>query len=105
MRVIVTLALLLAGCASLPGQDGGRVTSVEIESTPAVAWIFVDGAYAGRTPLTHRIELRPDQRYVEIVAVPERDGFVRQVVRLSPPTLPSQVTFFLDNPDPRTVSR
>jgi len=97
----------VAGCAQSPlhGPEGASVAQVQIDSSPTAAWVFVDGAYVGQTPVTPEIPFTHETRFVEVVAVPMYASQTRQVLRIAPPALPRKLTFFLDNPDPRAVSR
>ncbi|MFO1406410.1 MAG: hypothetical protein U1F08_02620 [Steroidobacteraceae bacterium] len=106
-RVAVAVLVLAGGCAHAPryAPDGATLARVHIESAPTPAWIFVDGTYVGQSPLTHDIPYTDATRFVEVVAVPMYPAQTRQVVRMVPPSLPQDLTFFLDNPDPRAVTR
>ena len=98
----------LAGCAKSPvraAQDGATLAPVRIDSSPTPAWIFVDGTYVGLTPVTPEIPFTHETRFVEVVAVPTYATQTRQVLRITPPAMPRNLTFFLDNPDPRAVTR
>jgi hypothetical protein len=109
MRAGVVLTILggLTACAQAPlqGPAGASTMKVRIDSAPTPAWIFIDGTYVGRTPLTPEIPFTHATRYVEVVAVPMYDSQTRQALRLVPPSLPQRLQFFLDNQDPRAVTR
>ena len=111
MRVPAASILLLgagvAGCAQSPlrGPEGATMAQVQIDAAPTPAWIFVDGAYVGQTPVTPEIPFTHETRFVEVVAVPMYASQTRQLLRITPPALPRNLTFFLDNPDPRAVTR
>ena len=105
---IVVAAAGLAGCTQSPvrgGPDGATLAQVRIDSSPTPAWIFVDGTYVGQTPVTRDIAFTHETRFVEVVAVPKCAAQTRQVLRVTPPSMPENLTFFLDNPDPRAVTR
>lgn len=97
----------VAACAHepLPSPDGATARPVRIDAAPAPAWIFVDGTYVGRTPVTPEIPFTHATRFIEVVAVPVHDSQTRQVLRIVPPALPRDLQFFLDNQDPQAVAR
>jgi hypothetical protein len=103
----LTIAAGLTACAQAPlqGPAGATAMKVHIDSVPTAAWIFVDGTFVGRTPLTPEIPFTHATRFIEIVAVPMHDSQTRQALRLVPPSLPQSLQFFLDNQDPRAVAR
>jgi len=111
MRALAVSIMLIsagvAGCAQSPlrGPEGATMAQVQIDAAPTPAWIFVDGAYVGQTPVTPEIPFTHETRFVEVVAVPMYATQIRQVLRITPPALPRSLTFFLDNPDPRAVTR
>jgi hypothetical protein len=104
---VLTIAAGLSACAQAPlqGPAGAGAVQVRIDSAPTPAWIFVDGTYVGRTPLTPEIPFTHATRFIEIVAVPMHDSQTRQALRLVPPSLPHSLQFFLDNQDPDAVTR
>jgi len=104
---VLTITAGLTACTQAPlqGPAGASAVKVHIDSAPTPAWIFVDGTYVGRTPLTPEIPFTHATRYIEVVAVPMHDPQTRQALRLVPPSLPQTLRFFLDNPDPRAVTR
>ena len=104
---IVLLSAGVAGCAQSPlhGPEGATLGQVQIDAAPTPAWIFIDGAYVGQTPVASAIPFTHATRFVEVVAVPMYATQTRQVLRITPPALPRSLTFFLDNPDPRAVTR
>jgi hypothetical protein len=81
------------------------VREVRIDAAPTPAWIFIDGIYVGRTPVEPGIPFSHATRFIEVVAVPMHESQTRQVLRIVPPSLPSQLQFFLDNQDPQAVAR
>jgi hypothetical protein len=112
MRLIAVASIVSAslglGACSAPTREapaGASLAEVRIEAQPTPAWIFVDGSYVGSTPIEPEIAWTHATRFVEVVAVPMHPSQTRQVLRLVPPALPAQVTFFLDNQDPRAVTR
>jgi len=107
LRVAMPLLACVAGCAHAPLDPRGGVTlrEVRIESSPTPAWIFIDGAYVGRTPVEPEIPFTHATRFVEVVAVPLHESQTRQVLRIVPPSLPRDLHFFLDNQDPQAVAR
>jgi hypothetical protein len=104
---VLTIAIGLTACAQAPlqGPAGATAAKVHIDSAPTPAWIFVDGTYVGRTPLTPEIPFTHATRFIEVVAVPMYESQTRQSLRLVPPSLPQGLQFFLDNQDPRAVTR
>ena len=104
---IVLIGACVGGCAETPlkGPDGATVAQVEIDSSPTPAWIFIDGTYVGQTPVTREIPFTHETRFIEVVAVPAYASQTRQVLRVTPPAVPRNLTFFLDNPDPDAVRR
>jgi hypothetical protein len=104
---VLAIAAGLAACAQVPlqGPAGAGAVQVRIDAAPTPAWIFVDGTYIGRTPLTPEIPFTHATRFIEIVAVPMHDSQTRQALRLVPPSLPRSLQFFLDNQDPGAVAR
>jgi len=105
--VALPLVASLAACAHAPpdAPAGATVGEVRIDAAPTPAWIFVDGHYVGRTPVTPRIAFTHATPFIEVVAVPLHETQTRQVLRIVPPSLPSDMQFFLDNQDPRAVAR
>jgi len=97
----------LAACAHAPldAPAGATVGEVRIDASPTPAWIFVDGHFVGRTPVTQPIPFTHATRFIEVVAVPLHETQTRQVLRIVPPSLPSDLKFFLDNQDPSAVTR
>jgi hypothetical protein len=104
---VLTIVGGLTACAQAPlqGPAGASAMKVRIDSAPTAAWIFIDGTYVGRTPLAPEISFTHATRFIEVVAVPMHDSQNRQALRLVPPSLPQNLKFFLDNQDPRAVTR
>ncbi|MCJ7680004.1 MAG: PEGA domain-containing protein [Candidatus Aminicenantes bacterium] len=71
LTVVLTLALVLSGCATI---FKGEYTDVSVKSEPDGARVFINGDYYGQTPL--RLELKTNQSYtIEF----KRDGYKTQV--------------------------
>ncbi len=106
-RAALPLLASLAGCASAPldTPGGATVREVRIDSSPTPAWIFIDGSFAGCTPVVSEIPFTHATRFIEVVAVPLYDSQTRQALRIVPPSLPRNMHFFLDNQDPQAVTR
>ena len=83
-------------CRDVP--SGATSTLVEIGSQPTPADIFVDGTYAGRTPLKRYLWFSSTTHAVAVVAEPLYPGQARQEQRLRVPPLPKRLTFFMNNP-------
>ena len=111
-HLIVCLLLTVAGCASDYAQppeirataDGSTAALVQINSSPTAAWIFVDGEYAGITPMEHELSFWAVPRYVEAVAVPMYSAQARQVKPLHVPPLPHTLFFNMNNPPDKASS-
>jgi len=105
--------MLTAACASsfpaapesYAGTDGGTAAVVEIGSSPAPAWIFVDGVYVGMTPLIYEMSFNSDTAYLSVSAVPMNSSQTRQVKRIQVPPLPRRLHFFLNNAPETAASR
>ncbi len=103
---LFSLTLALSACASdyaeppviRATEDGSTAASVRIGSSPTEAWIFVDGEYAGITPLEHEMSFWAGTRFVEVVAVPMYPAQARQVKRIEVPPLPHTLFFNMNNP-------
>ncbi|UCC14683.1 MAG: hypothetical protein JSW21_01620 [Gammaproteobacteria bacterium] len=103
---LVCLLLTVVGCASdyaeapemRATEDGSTAALVQINSSPTEAWIFVDGEYAGITPMEQELSFWAATRYVEVVAVPMYPAQARQVKRLRVPPLPHTLFFNMNNP-------
>lgn len=114
MRLFTATAALtcVAGCASsfaLPpevsaGSDGSTVGHVQISSAPTAAWIFIDGTYAGITPLEQELSYQSGTRFVEVVAVQLYDAQARQTKRIQVPPLPQSLFFNMNNPPATAAS-
>ncbi len=109
MKRVAALPLLacVAACNTaavqpIAGESAGKVS---INSAPDPAWIFVDGVFVGRTPIETQIAFTHATRFIEVVAVPLHVNQTRQVLRIVPPSLPTDLQFFLDNQDPGAVTR
>ena len=109
MKQLAVLPVLacVAACnpAAVQRIAGESTGTVSINSAPDPAWIFVDGVFVGRTPVATAIAFTHATHFVEIVAVPMHANQTRQVLRIVPPSLPSDLQFFLDNQDPGAVTR
>jgi hypothetical protein len=107
--LIILLAALPLGCATRPAspptEAGASTARIKIDSRPTPAWIFIDGRFVGRTPVEPLVAFTHATLFVDVVAVPMHASQTRQALKLVPPVLPHQVTFFLDNQDPRAVKR
>jgi hypothetical protein len=101
----VVASLAACGAVAVQPSPGESVAAVRIDAAPDPAWIFVDGRFVGGTPLKSTIVFTHATRFVEIVAVPLHERQTRQVLRVVPPALPRRVQFFMDNQDPRAVTR
>lgn len=103
----LTWLACLAGCAHSPldAPEGATVREVRIDASPTPAWIFIDGTYVGRTPVEPEIPFTHATHFIEVVAVPLHESQTRQVLRITPPSLPRDLRFFLDNQDPQAVTR
>ena len=110
-RAVATalLALAAGGCASerlqavapFAGPGGINVAPVEIDSSPTTAWIYIDGRYAGNTPLVHELTYKGDTRLIEVVAepLPDHPMQTRQTKHIPVPPLPARLHFFMNNQD------
>jgi hypothetical protein len=109
---IVAALVCTAGCASTyatppevsAGVDGSTTGHVQISSGPTVAWIFIDGAYVGLTPLEQELNYQSGTRFVEVVAVPLYEAQARQVKRIQVPPLPQSLFFNMNNPPASAAS-
>ncbi len=105
MIALVAATVLLGACASkypkapesYAAADGATAAIVEIGASPSPAWIFVDGVYAGVTPLQYEMSFNSETAYLSVVAVPMNSGQTRQVKRIPVPPLPKRLHYFLNN--------
>jgi hypothetical protein len=88
---------------SFAGQNGEDAAIVEIHASPTPAWIFVNGDYAGITPLDYEMQFDSETRSLEVSAVPMYGSQTRQSKRLHVPPLPKRLHFFMNTP-PLTAS-
>jgi hypothetical protein len=106
-RAALPILACLGACAPSPVRPppGLSTATVRIDAAPAPAWIFVDGAFIGLTPIEPTLAFTHATHFIEVVALPLHGTQTRQVLRVVPPNLPRGVQFFLDNQDPSAVSR
>lgn len=111
-NLLILFSLALAsGCGSpypeapmrFAGENGEDAAIVEIHASPTPAWIFVNGVFAGVTPLEYEMQFDSNTRSLEVSAVPMFGSQTRQSKQLSVPPLPKRLHFFMNTP-PLTAS-
>jgi hypothetical protein len=98
----ILAAAILSGCGVTPatvfsGSNGESVATVQIDSSPTPAWIYVNHQYVGTTPLEHDFAYASATEGIDIVAEPIYLAQARQHRRLDPGPLPFRVHFFMNN--------
>ena len=98
----ILAAAILSGCGVTPatvlsGSNGESVATVQIDSSPTPAWIYVNHRYVGTTPLEHDFAYASATEGIDIVAEPIYLAQVRQHRRINPGPLPFRVHFFMNN--------
>jgi len=109
--LVLFLIAMASGCGSpypevpesFAGPNGENAAIVEIHASPTPAWIFVNGAYAGVTPLDYEMRFDSETRSLDVSAVPMYGSQTRQSKRLQVPPLPKRLHFFMNTP-PLTAS-
>jgi hypothetical protein len=102
LAAVILGASPLAGCWSTPatvapGAEGESTASVQIDSSPTSAWIYVDSKYVGTTPLEHYFAYSSTTENIEIVAEPIFPTQTRQRRRIQVRPLPHRLHFFMNN--------
>jgi hypothetical protein len=100
--IAILAAAISSGCGVTPstvvsGSNGESVATVQIDSSPTPAWIYVNDQYVGTTPLEHDFAYASATEGIDIVAEPIYLAQIRQHRRIHPGPLPFRVHFFMNN--------
>ena len=86
-----------APCNLVP--PGASHACVTIDAQPTSAAIYVDGEYAGTTPLQYSMWFESNTRYIRVLAQPIHHNQTPQERLIQVPPLPRRLQFFMNNPD------
>jgi hypothetical protein len=81
------------------GTDASGATEeiVHIDSRPTTAAIYVDGRFAGYSPLRYRMRFTSETRRIRLAAVPVYGDQAQQTREIVVPPLPRRVLFLMNN--------
>jgi len=82
-----------------PVPPGASHACVTIDSQPTTAAIYIDGEYAGTTPLQYSMWFESNTRYIRVLAQPIYHNQSPQERLIQVPPLPRRLQFFMNNPD------